>query len=144
MFPVPDRSGPLAVKDSVYAVRLNGEVVGYPILLLGEVGFVQDEIESDRVVVFATPDRTGGRAYAAGEERFVSYDIETGTAVAESGSRWTVTEGVLISDSGEELARLPGHNSFWFALVNHAPSFRLYEPPVMAPLGSGCNLLRLS
>ena len=140
MFPVPDRSGPLAVKDSVYAVRLNGEVVGYPILLLGEEGFLQDEIGDDRVVVFATPDRTGGRAYAAGEERFVSYDIETGTAVAESGSRWTVTEGVLISDSGEELARLPGHNSFWFALVNHAPSFRLYEPPVTAPLGSGCNL----
>ena len=140
MFPVPDRSGPLAVKDSVYAVRLNGEVVGYPILLLGEVGFVQDEIGGDPVVVFATPDRTGGRAYAAGAERFVLYDIEGGSAVTENGSRWSVTEGALISESGEELERLPGHNSFWFALVNHAPRFRLYEPPVTAPLSPGCDL----
>ena len=142
MFPIPDRSGPLAVKESVYAVRLAGEVVGYPILLLGEVGLLQDEINGEPVVVFATPDRTGGRAYAAGGERFVSYDVAGGVATAASGVRWTATEGALVSESGEELARLPGHNSFWFALVNHAPRFRIYEAPPeeTRPLSPGCNL----
>ena len=142
MFPVPDRSGPLAVKDSVYAVRLNDQVVGYPILLLGEEEFLQDEIGGDRVVVFVTPDRSGGRAYAAPPERIVAYDVESGVATAEDGSAWQVTEGALLGPSGEELERLPGHNAFWFALVNHAPRFRVYgeDGPQSSLIGSGCNL----
>ncbi len=142
MFPVPDRSGPLAVKDSVYAVRLNDQVVGYPILLLGERDFLQDEIGGDPVVVFVTPDRSGGRAYAAGSERFVAYDVEAGVATTEDGATWQVTEGALIGPSGQELERLPGHNAFWFALVNHAPRFRVYgeDGPQSSILGSGCNL----
>ncbi|MCY3602144.1 MAG: DUF3179 domain-containing protein [Chloroflexi bacterium] len=142
MFPVPDRSGPIAVKDSVYAVRLNDQVVGYPILLLGAEDFLQDEIGGDPVVVFATADRSGGRAYAAPPERVVAYDAETGVATTEDGATWQVTEGALIGPSGEELERLPGHNAFWFALVNHAPRFRLYEPPPdeTSRALSGCNL----
>lgn len=133
MFPVPDRRGPLAVKDSVYAVRHNGEVVAYPILLLGERGFVEDEIGGERAVVFATADRTGGRAYAAGGERFVSFDADAGVALAQDGARWRLTESALLDGNGAALPRLPGHNSFWFALANHLSAFRLYEPPAVAP-----------
>ena len=133
MFPVPDRRGPLAVKDSVYAVRHNGEVVAYPILLLGERGFVEDEIGGERAVVFATADRTGGRAYAAGAARFVSFDAAAGVALAEDGARWRLTESALLDGNGAALPRLPGHNSFWFALTNHLSAFRLYEPPAVAP-----------
>ena len=142
MFPVPDRSGPLAVKDSVYAVRLNDQVVGYPILLLGKEEFLQDEIGGDPVVVFSTPDRSGGRAYAAPPGRVFAYDVDAGVATTEDGSRWTATEGALLGPSGEQLERLPGHNAFWFALVNHAPRFRLYgeDGPQSSPLDSGCNL----
>ena len=142
MFPVPDRSGPIAVKDSVYAVRLNDQVVGYPILLLGAEDFLQDEIGGDPVVVFATADRSGGRAYAAPPDRVVAYDAEKGVATTEDGSTWQVTESALVGPSGEELERLPGHNAFWFALVNHAPRFRLYEEdePQSSAIGSGCNL----
>ena len=134
MFPVPDRRGPLAVKDSVYAVRHNGEVVAYPILLLGERGFVEDEIGGERAVVFATADRTGGRAYAAGAVRFVSFDADAGVALAEDGARWRLTESALLDGNGAALPRLPGHNSFWFALTNHLSAFRLYEPPAVAPV----------
>ena len=142
MFPVPDRSGPIAVKDSVYAVRLHGEVVGYPILLLGKENFLEDEIGGTPVIVFATPDRSGGRAYAAPAERVVAYDAATGVATTEGGARWIATEGALIGPSGEELERLPGHNAFWFALVNHAPSFRIFEPEPSdtTKVTSGCNL----
>ncbi len=142
MFPVPDRSGPIAVKDSVYAVRLHGQVVGYPILLLGKEDFLEDEIGGDAVVVFATADRSGGRAYAAGDQRFVAYDAETGVATATDGTLWVVTEGALLGPSGEEFERLPGHNAFWFALVNHAPSYRIYEaePAETTMVTSGCNL----
>ena len=143
MFPVPDRGGPLAVKDSVYAVRLGGEVVGYPILLLGEEGFLRDAIAGERVVVFATADRTGGRAYAAGDARFAAYDPASRVATTDDGARWTVSEGALLGPSGERLSRLPGHNAFWFALVNHAPRFRLYEAEPEAEtsrIGADCNL----
>jgi len=129
MFPAPDRSGPPAVKSPVYAVRLNGEVLAYPISLLRDEGFLHDDLGDVRLVVFATADGTGGRAFAAGDEEFVEFDPESGIAVTAAGTSWTVSESALVSDAGAELERLPGHNSFWFAVSNHSPSYRLYELP---------------
>ena len=129
MFPAPDRSGPPAVKSTVFTLRLNGEVVAYPILLLRDDGWLHDEVGDERLVVFATADGSGGRAFAAGDEEFVEFDPETGVAVAADGVSWTVSESALVSDAGAELERLPGHNSFCFAVSNHSPSHRLYEIP---------------
>ena len=82
------------------------------------------------------------REIAAPPERVVAYDMDTGVATTEDGSTWQVTEGALVGPFGEELERLPGHNAFWFALVNHAPRFRLYEEeaPQSSLIASGCNL----
>jgi hypothetical protein len=94
---------------------------------LTERQFVQDEIDGTPVVVVSTADGSGGRAYAAADMRFKSADPASGTLTGEDGRTWQLTEDALIASDGARLARLPGHNSFWFAIVNHAPRWRLYE-----------------
>jgi hypothetical protein len=127
LFPAPDLQGPLLPKDYVYAVRIEDEVVAYPIATLTERQFVQDEIDGTPVVVIATADGSGGRAFESGEVSFSAADAAAGTLTGEDGRTWQLTEEALIASDGARLTRLPGHNSFWFAIVNHAPRWRLYE-----------------
>jgi hypothetical protein len=125
-FPAPDDQGPLAVKDVVYTLRIEGEAVAYPIDLLAQRGLIEDEIAGRSVVVIATADGNGGRAYE-GDAGFTSVDLDNDTLTDGLGRLWRITEDALIAPDGSTLARLPGHNSFWFAVVNHAPIWRLYQ-----------------
>ena len=127
IFPAPNRDGPLERKDSVYAVRVGDLVTAYPIDLLASRGVIHDRIGEQSVLLIATEDGSGGRAYAGGELRFSALDGAAGDLESDDGRRWQITEAVLISDDGTELERLPGHNAFWFAVTNHAASWRLYE-----------------
>ncbi len=127
IFPAPDLSGPLQPKDTVYAVRIEDEVVAYPIETLNQRRFVQDEIDGTPVVVVATADGSGARAFSAAQVTFESADPASNTLESDDGRTWSITEDALVSDDGATLNRLPGHNSFWFAIVNHAPRWRLYE-----------------
>ena len=126
IFPAPDRDGPLARKDSVYAVRIEGVVAAYPIDLLASKGLIEDEIGGRPVVVIATTDGSGGRAYESGGLGFEISDLAAGTLVSDDGRGWRLTEAALVAEDGTELERLPGHNSFWFAVTNHASNWRLY------------------
>ena len=126
-FPAPDKQGPLAVKDVVYTVRIEGEAVAYPFDLLAERAFIEDEIAGRGVVIVASEDGNGGRAYERGGVDFASADLAGASLTSADGGRWSITEEALVSGDGATLARLPGHNSFWFAVVNHAPRWRLYE-----------------
>ncbi len=129
IFPAPGREGPLKRKDWVYAVRLDREVVAYPILTVAKRGLVHDQIGSQPVVVIATADGSGARAYDSGGLRFSDLDRSRTSLRSNDGRRWQVTEAALAAPDGARLERLPGHNSFWFAVINHAPSWRLYEEP---------------
>ena len=126
IFPAPSGEGPLELKASVYAVRVDDELTAYPIALLQERGLLHDTIGSLEVVVLATTDGNGGRAYESGGWTFSVVDLEAGTLQSEDGTRWQVTESSLIADDGRTMARLPGHNSFWFAVTNHTSDSRLY------------------
>lgn len=127
IFPAPGRDGPLARKDWVYAVRLDGETVAYPIVTLVKRGLVHDRIGETTVVVLPTTDESGGRAYDAGGLRFEVEGSDPNRLRSSDGSVWDVTEAALIADDGRRLQRLPGHNSFWFAVINHSPKWRLYD-----------------
>jgi hypothetical protein len=127
MFPAPNRGGPLEVKDDVYAVRLDGELTAYPIDLLRERVLIHDRIAGREVVVLATADGSGARAYESNGVTLTSFDLSTGIAQSGDGREWRLTETALVSTGGDELARVPGHNSFWFAVINHTPNGRLYE-----------------
>ncbi len=126
MFPAPNRGGPLQPKDVVYAVRVNGALTAYPVKLLNERGFVLDSVGGTAVVVLATPDGSGARAYESGGTKFIDFERKKGTLKSSDGRAWSLTEGALIADSGERLARVPGHNSFWFSVINHTPNGRLF------------------
>jgi len=126
-FPAPNQEGPLDVKDLVYTVRLAGEVVAYPVDLLADRGFIEDDIAGTSVVVIASEDGSGGRAYDRGELSFTSFDMANGTLTSTDGFGWRIEEEALVGPDGARLERLPGHNSFWFAVTNHAPSWRLYQ-----------------
>ena len=78
-FPVPDEQGPLAVKDVVYTVRLDGETVAYPIELLAERGLISDQVAGRDIIVVASADGSGGRAYERSEIEFTSFDSGYGT-----------------------------------------------------------------
>ncbi len=128
MFPAPDLSGPLQAKDVVYVVRGDSETVAYPVRLLDSQGFLLDTIDGKPVVVIATGDGSGGRAYYAEGVTFGEFDRKKRQLTAKDGSKWEVTETALVSKSGNRLARLPGHNSFWFSVINHTEDGRLYQP----------------
>jgi hypothetical protein len=102
-FPAPDLSGPLHPKDYVYAVRIEDEVVAYPIATLNERLFVQDAIDGVPVVVIATADESGGRAYGAKGVEFTSADVDAGTLTSADGRAWHLTEDALVSDDGATL-----------------------------------------
>jgi hypothetical protein len=127
MFPAPNREGGLHPKSVVYTVRLGGETVAYPIRTLASAGFIVDTVSGRRLVVVATEDGLGGRAYLAGDREFVRYDARERVIEDASGGRWVLTEAALEGPGGALLERVPGHNSFWFAVANHAAEFRLWE-----------------
>ncbi len=134
IFPAPLEDDRLAGKDWIHLVRVGDEAVAYPIERLAQLGFVQDEIGGVPVVVLATGGADGsngasgsggGRAYAAGEVRFV--EASDGAALSDDGRSWQVSEEALIGPAGERLERLPSFNAFWFAVVNLAAETRLFE-----------------
>ena len=126
-FPAPDGQGPLEVKDIVFTVRIEGETVAYPIDLLAERGWIEDEIAGRGVVIVASQDGHGGRAYERGDVSFVAVDLRNAGLTGSDGREWQISEEALVAADGTMLLRLPGHNSFWFAVVNHAPVWRLYQ-----------------
>lgn len=127
MFPAPDRSGPLAPKETVYAVRLGDALTAYPIRVLARRGFIQDSVGGEAVVVLTTPEASGARAYRATGVTFTAYDRDARTATTSDGRRWRLEEEALVADDGARLERVPGHNSFWFSVTNHTENGRLYE-----------------
>jgi hypothetical protein len=126
MFPAPNREGGLHPKSVVYTVRLDGETVAYPIRTLASATFLIDLVAGQRLVIMATADGLGGRAYLAGDIEFSAYDPAGRTLKDAQGREWTVGEAALTGPGGEALERVPGHNSFWFAVANHAENFRLW------------------
>lgn len=126
MFPAPDRSGPLQPKDIVYVVRLDDALTAYPVKLLAERGFIEDRIGDREVVVVATADGSGGRAYDRRGLDFTSFDAPGRRLKSSTGSAWIVTETGLVGPGGETRERLPGHNSFWFSVLNHTRDGKLY------------------
>jgi hypothetical protein len=127
IFAAPNREGPLARKDYVYAVRIGTDLTAYPLSVLSRRTFIEDQIADRNVIIIATADGNGGRAYELGDNDFSAVDLAAGTLTSHNGQTWWIGEEALVSSDGRRLARLPGHNSFWFAITNHAPSWRLYE-----------------
>jgi hypothetical protein len=125
MFAVPVDDGRLAPRDEVFVVRTADGVSAYAIADLRSLGVVNDRVGDRPIVVVATADGMGARAFERGERRFRAAG-PAGALVDESGGRWTVTEDALTGPGGETLPRVNGGNAFWFAVANFAGESRLY------------------
>ena len=125
LFIAPERDDRLGQKDNVVVLRLGDAVTAYPVTVLAEQQVIHDRVGDVPVVVVATPDGSGGRGFESGGRTFrLNPD---GRLQDEAGEFWSITEDGLVADGGARLARIPGHNAFWFAIANHTPGARLFE-----------------
>ncbi|PZC43455.1 MAG: Protein of unknown function (DUF3179) [Chloroflexi bacterium] len=127
IFRVPVEDDRLAPKAVVYVVRLDATLAVYPTERLAALGFVQETVDGTALVVVATGDGAGGRAYASAGVEFVGADPAAGTLRDADGGTWALEEDGLRGPAGRVLARLSGHNAFWFAIANQTPEATLFE-----------------
>lgn len=144
MFPVWQRGEALADKERIFALRLDGEPVAYPLSILVDEQVVNDTIGETNVVLVARRGRVtvSGRSRIAGE---VTYDaggevraydrgqesFRPGSSSEElldsGGRRWTISENALIGPNGEKAERLGGHLAYWFGWYAFFPNTRVYS-----------------
>ena len=125
IFPAPDRRGPLKAKDVVVVVRVGGDLLAVSLDLLKREGMVEERVGGVNIVVCITPDETGGRAFDRGARSFVRFERKSSMLFDNDGAVWRVADDAAHGPGGATLPRLAGHNSFWFAVTNHAPGTRL-------------------
>lgn len=126
-FNVPVSDDRLAQKDNVYAVRVGEALTAYPIALLAERAFAQDDVGGLPIVVVATANGEGGRSYESGGVEFVSANPADDTLTDTAGGVWTIREDSLLGPDGEVLPRVGGHNAYWFAITNQFDNGQLWE-----------------
>jgi len=126
-FNVPVEDDRLAQKDNVYAVRVGEALTAYPIELLAQRTFAQDEVGGLAIVVVATANGEGGRAFESGEIHFQSADPAGDTLTDSEGGVWLIREDSLLGPNGELLPRVGGHNAYWFAITNQVDYGQLWE-----------------
>ncbi len=122
-------------KDMVFATKHMGTPKAYSLEKLIAEPVLNDSFAGlDLVLVSrATPERDffepGGasvRAYERSGHIFTASE-EDNWLVDETNQRWQVTENALVSESGEQLVRLPGHLAFWFGWYSFNPDTLVYE-----------------
>ena len=107
-------------------MRLPNAVAVYPVARLAELVLIQERVGGVGLVVVATADGLGGRAYESGGVRFTDADPAAGTLTDAAGGVWLLDEDGLRGPGGRRLPRLGGHQAFWFAIANHTPQAALF------------------
>ena len=129
MFPVWLKSDRLETKERIFALIVNGRPKAYPLNVLEKEGIVHDRLGGKDLVLIADGQSGAVRAFASGGRRFRKAKGEGQLIETGSGTAWKLTEEFLQDESGTEtLARLPGHNAYWFGWYAFYPMTEVYEP----------------
>ena len=127
MFPVWRRSELLPTKSWVFTQLINDQPKVYPLAVLGDELVVNDSHAGQDLVVIYEDGGHGARAYERAGHTFTSASPDTTVVLLdENGFEWQVTENALISSSGQELKRLPGHMAYWFGWFSFYPRTEVY------------------
>jgi Protein of unknown function (DUF3179) len=126
MFPVWRRSNLLPTKSWVFTQLIDGRPKAYPLTVLNDELVVNDILAGQNLVVIHEAGGLGARAYKRGEHTFNSAGDTTSVLLDEAGTEWEVTENALVSTTGDELDRLPGHMAYWFGWFSFYPQTELY------------------
>jgi hypothetical protein len=130
IFPPGAESDALPEKDFVLGINVGGEAKAYELKGLRDDRVVNDMVGGVEVVVIATDNAEGARAYERGGREFSSADLAGGELMVsdEMGARWRVEEDALVAvDGGERLERLESRVSYWFAWHQTFPMTDVYE-----------------
>ena len=129
-FPVGEYDERLLAKAVVYGVEIEGEAKAYPVEMVGMEALVNDEVGGKGLVLLGNLGTKTVLAFERMDARFVSLLGEEGetTLVDENGVEWRVGDEKLeaLDGSGQELLRVPGRTSFWFAWRAFFPETGLY------------------
>jgi hypothetical protein len=117
MFPANVTDWRLQPKDYVFAVRLPEGRKAWPLKSFAGGRIVNDAVGSVGVVLIGAAISESVRAYRRDGRTFTAGAKPE--EVTADGKTWKVTEDALLGPSGEKLARVPGHNAFWFAWQNY-------------------------
>jgi len=132
-FPVWLESDRLPRDEKIFGLRLGGAAKAWPVAALERRGVVADRVGATEVVLIAERG-AGVRAYERGghELRRAASDEGAGIRLLdERGTTWRVTEAALVVEPPADdppLARLPGHEAYWFGWYGFYPATELGTP----------------
>lgn len=127
MFPVWRRSELLPTKSWVFTQLINDQPKAYPLSVLQDELVVNDTHAGQNLVVIHEEGGHGAVAYHRDDHTFTPVSPDTtAVLVDETGAQWQRTENALISESGDELARMPGHMAYWFGWFSFYPRTEVY------------------
>jgi hypothetical protein len=125
MFPVPKIDKRLRNKDEVLVIRAKNyenNPIAISISYLKKHKIYMDKIADQQFIVISEKDGWV-RAYETKNINFKSY--KKGKLNDENGEEWKVNEQFILGPNNAKFARIPTHNSFWFAWYNAHPNTRL-------------------
>ncbi|MGI9355473.1 MAG: DUF3179 domain-containing protein [Rhizobiaceae bacterium] len=113
MFPTTVRDeSVLKRKDYVFGIREVGAAKAWALRAFSKEPVINDRVGQSNVVLIGDANTRTVRAYQRQDQTFTQG--ETGK-LSGPGGAWSVDEDFLKGPSGEKLARVPGHISYWFA-----------------------------
>ena len=129
-FPVWLASDQLDRGSEVFALRLAGEAMAYPVDRVLEANVVNHEVGGEPVVVIGDSESGSVRAFQRASHHFQM--LEDGRLRDTKGGLWKIEEEGLraLEPAGEErfLRRLPGHLALWFGWYAFYPQTRVWQP----------------
>lgn len=112
MFPTFTEDDRLGDKEPVLGLQFGDYARAYPIMILEELGVVNDVVGDQGVVIVSELGR-GARAYQRGGLRFSSTGRNS-QLVDNAGTLWQITgDGLVAGDGSRFLERLPSRELFW-------------------------------
>ena len=100
-------------KDYVFGIREFGAAKAWPLVAFQKNPVINDRIGDKDIVLIGDPLTRSVRAYERKGQTFRLSD-KPGELVT-NGTDWKISEGSLNGPTGETLARVAGHISYWFA-----------------------------
>ncbi len=139
IFPVPQRADLLDTKAQVLGLILNGQAKAYPFESLSRELVINDTVAGQALVVVATGQGVGARAYERSSFKFSLSRTGSGdgsiTLTDLNDRPWQIEEEalVLVENPTERLARLPSRASYWFGWYSFHPGTQVYAESDDAP-----------
>ena len=138
LFPVSSVDVNLPIKSLVLSVFGGSEIKGYPHLVFGGDGIVNDLVGGDPLVVFHIESGTFANAYSrVVDGETLSFDLVADSGATggyllrdeQTGSHWDLLgHGVSGTHQGKRLEQMLNFNAMWFSFKVSFPDADVFNP----------------